>query len=128
MLFRSRTATLGVRNAFRTRSRTVLTALAVAVGGAAFMVALNTGAAWSRTVDAEFDARQYELEINLDRAYPGDRLEQALEARPEIGGVELWNQFPAAMDLPAGGSGETFRLLIPPDDTERIGFPLLAGR
>ena len=123
----SRTATLGVRNAFRTRSRTVLTTLAVAVGGAAFMVALNTGAAWNRIVDAEFDARQYELEIDLDRAYPGDRIEQALEAGPEIGAVELWNQFPAAMDLAAGGSGETFRLLIPPDETQMIDFPSWKG-
>ena len=76
MSWPGRTATFGICNAFRTRSRTALTVLAISLGGAAFMVALNTGVAWDRGVDAEFDARQYALEIQLDRAYPTQQLNQ----------------------------------------------------
>ena len=124
----SRTATFGIRNAFRTRSRTVLTVLALSLGGAAFMVALNTGVAWDRAVEAEFEARQYAAEIQLDRAYPTRQLEQALEDIPRVTAVEAWNQYPVAMQLPGGGTGDVFGLLIPPAGTEMIDYPLLEGR
>lgn len=123
-----RTTRFGIRNAFRTRSRTVLTIIAISLGGAAFMVALNTGVAWGRAVDAEFDARQYALEIQLDRAYPSQQLQTALTDVPQISGVETWDQYPAAMQLPQGGTGDVFRLLIPPANTEMIDYPLLEGR
>jgi len=123
-----RTATFGIRNAFRTRSRTILTVFAISLGGAAFMVALNTGVAWDRAVDTEFNARRYAIEIQLDRTYPTEQLVQALESVPQISGAETWNRFPAAMQLGEGGTGEVFGLLIPPSDTEMIDYPLLEGR
>lgn len=122
------TATFGIRNAFRTRSRTALTVVAISLGGAAFMVALNTGVAWDRAVDAEFDARQYDLEIRLDRPYPTEQLEQILTGLPEVDRVEAWNQYTAAMQLPEGGSGATFGLLVPPADTTLIDYPITEGR
>ena len=42
--------------------------------------------------------------------------------------MEAWNQYPAAMQLAEGGTGDTFRLLIPPADTEMIDYPLRARR
>ncbi|MCL1692946.1 MAG: FtsX-like permease family protein [Actinomycetia bacterium] len=124
----SRTATFGIRNTFRTRSRTLLTVFAISLGGAAFMVALNTGVAWDRAVGAEFDARQYDLEIQLDRAYPAQKLERSLEDLPQVETAEAWNQYPAAMQLPGGGTGDVFALLTPPAGTEMIDYPLLEGR
>ncbi|MCP4222923.1 MAG: FtsX-like permease family protein, partial [Actinomycetia bacterium] len=123
-----RTSAFGLRNAFRARSRTVLTVLAISLGGAAFMVALNTGVAWDRAVDAEFDARQYELEVQLDGAYPVQELSQALADVPPVTAVEPWNQYQAAIQLSDGGRGDTFRLLVPPPRTEMIDYPVLEGR
>jgi putative ABC transport system permease protein len=128
MRWLGRTATFGIRNAFRTRSRTVLTVFALSLGGAAFMVALNTGAAWDRVVDAEFDARRYTAEIQLDSAYPTRQLEQTLGNFPQVNAMEAWNQYQAAIRLPEGGTGDVFGLLIPPSDTEMIDYPLLEGR
>ncbi|GMQ93698.1 MAG: FtsX-like permease family protein [Acidimicrobiia bacterium] len=122
------TTTFGIRNAFRTRSRTVLTVLAISLGGAAFMVALNTGVAWDRAVETEFDARAYALAVQLDRAYPNQQLEQILADIPQISKLETWNQYPAAIELPIGGTGDSFALLIPPPNTEMIDYPLLEGR
>lgn len=128
MRWLGRTAAFGIRNAFRTRSRTVLTVFALSLGGAAFMVALNTGAAWDRVVDAEFDARRYTAEIQLDRAYPTRQLEQTLGNVPQVNAMEAWNQYQAAIRLPEGGTGDVFGLLIPPSGTEMIDYPLLEGR
>lgn len=123
-----RTVIFGIRNAFRTRSRTVSTVLAISLGGAAFMAALNTGVAWDRSVDAEFEARHYDLEIQLDGEYPVEDVEHALDQLPQIDTVETWNQYTAAIRLPDGGAGDTFRLLIPPSETELVDYPLLEGR
>ncbi len=128
MRWLGRTATFGIRNTFRTRSRTILTTIAISLGGAAFMVALNTGVAWDRAVDTEFDARHYDLEIQLDRAYPTEQLQQTLADLPQAITAETWNQYTAAIQLPEGGSGDTFRLLVPPADTEMIDYPLIEGR
>ncbi|MDP6666184.1 MAG: FtsX-like permease family protein [Dehalococcoidia bacterium] len=123
-----RTNMFGVRNAFRSRSRTLLTVLALSIGGAAFMVALNTGAAWDRAVDDEFEARRYSAEVQLDRAYGVQEIARSLEGVPGVDVFETWNHFTAAMQLPEGGAGDAFRLLIPPESTGMIDYPLLEGR
>ncbi len=123
-----RTTAFGIRNAFRTRSRTILTVVAISLGGAAFMVALNTGEAWDRAVDAEFDARQYDLEVQLDRAYPTSQLDQILADLAQVETAETWNQYTAAIRLDGVGAGDTFGLLVPPAQTEMVNYPLLAGR
>ncbi len=124
----SRVTRLGIRNAFRTPSRTILTVAALSVGGAAFMVALNTGVAWGRAVDAEFEARQYELAVDLDGAYPSDQVELALAGLPGISAVETWNRYPSSAQLPAGGTGDRFDLFVPPSETAMVEFPVLEGR
>jgi len=123
-----RVTKLGLRNAFRTPSRTLLTVMALSVGGAAVMVALNTGLAWDRAVDAEFEARQYELAVDLGGTYPAEQVEQALNALPNVSAVETWNRYPAAAVLPGGGTGDGFNLFVPPDKTTMVEFPVLEGR
>jgi len=124
----SPTTALAVRNAFRSRSRTALTILALALGGAAFMVALNTGVAWDRAVEAEFDARQYDLAIDLDEPYSSDRILGALENVRGVAAVEVWNRYPTAMTLPGGVAGDAFELFVPPANTTMIDFPVVDGR
>lgn len=121
------TATLGIRNAFRSPSRTALTILALSLGGAAFMVALNTGVAWDRAVDSEFEARRYDLAIDLDQGYPTGQIAEALD---NVSGVtfEVWNRYPTVMSLPDGVVGDAFELLVPTEDTAMIDFPVIEGR
>ncbi len=123
-----RVTRLGLRNAFRTPSRTVLTIVALAFGGAAFMVALNTGVAWDRAVDAEFEARQYELAVDLDGSYQAEQVESALAGLADVSAVETWNRYPSAAQLPAGGTGDGFDLFVPPQGTAMVQFPVLKGR
>lgn len=48
--------------------RLALTLLALAVGGAVFMVTLNVGASWNKTTEAEFTARDFDAEIRLKQS------------------------------------------------------------
>ncbi|NOX31816.1 MAG: ABC transporter permease [Actinobacteria bacterium] len=128
MQWLNRATRLGLGNVLRTPSRSVLTILALAVGGAAFMVALNTGLAWDRAVDAEFEARQYELAVDLGGIHPADQVELALAGVSGVGAVETWNRYPSAAQLPTGGTGDGFDLFVPPDETVMVDFPVLEGR
>lgn len=124
----SRSLILGMRNAFRTKSRTLLTALAVAFGGAAFMVAMNTGVAWDKAVETEFEAREYALEVQLSDPYSAVQIEEVLADVTEVESLEMWSQYRAAIELDSGGAGTSFDLLMPPTNTEMISFPLMQGR
>ncbi len=128
MQWLGRTTKFGIRNAFRSPSRTALTVLALSFGGAAFMVAFNTGVAWERAVDAEFEARKYDLAIDLDRPYSETQIALALDGISGVAALETWSQYPTVMELPGGVSGDAFGLLVPPADTEMVDFPVTDGR
>ncbi len=119
---------LGVRNAWRVPGRTVLTVLALAVGGAAFMVALNTGVAWDAAVDAEFaETRAYQAEIGLDRAYPIEAVESALDGISEVESVEYWMSVIAQVKT-GEGVGSRFPIYAIPTPTSMLSFPMEEGR
>lgn len=66
------------------------------------MVALNVGASWNKTVDAEFDARHYDAEIRLEQPYPAERLESALGSLPSVSDVETWLEVESAIPSSLG--------------------------
>jgi putative ABC transport system permease protein len=129
-----RTYLLALRNTFRRQGRLVLTLLSLAVGGAVFMVALNVGVSWNKTVNAEFDARRYDAEIRLKQPYPAERLEAVLGTVSGVVDVETWVEVDASVTYPGGANGNTsyasdpFRLLALPPATPMIDFPLIEGR
>lgn len=119
-----RMRTLGLRNVTRTPSRTITTALGVALGGAAFMTALNTGSAWNRAVENEFDSRRYDLAVQLDGPYDQVDLRRALAATEAVAELEVWNQFPASI----ASAHDQFTLFVPPATTDMVDYPMLEGR
>lgn len=125
---------LALRNTFRRQGRLVLTLLSLAVGGAVFMVALNVGASWNRTVDAEFDARRYDAEIRLKQPYPAERLAEMLGSTSGAVDLETWVEAKTSVLYAGDANGnrpyasERFRLLALPPATSLIDFPLVEGR
>lgn len=124
----STATSFGLRNVMRARSRTLLTIGALSLGGASFMVALNTGVAWDRAVEDEFAARSYDLEVQLDGPYQAGELERLLGTSPSVEAAEVWSQYAATLELPSGGQGSSFGLLVPPVDTQMIDYPMAEGR
>jgi putative ABC transport system permease protein len=122
-----RTLLLALRNTFRRQGRLVLTLLVLAAGGAVFMVALNVGASWNKTIDAQFAARRYDLEIRLKQFYAVEQLETVLSDVPGVVKVETWAESSVSI-LSADSAGDPFRMLALPPDTSMVAFPLVEGR
>ena len=123
-----RTLLLSLRNTFRRQGRLLLTLLALAAGGAAFMVALSVGASWDKTVDAEIAARRYDINLRMVQPQPTERLAAVLNTVPGVTDVEFWGGAKASLLYPNGDNSETFQLLAPPETTEMIDYKLLEGR
>ncbi len=130
------TFTLSLRNAFRNRSRVMLTLGLLAAGGAMFVTALNLSEAWEVSLRKIYQHRHYDLEVRL--AYPSgsDSLIRRISQLPGIKEVEAWGYSPTSFtegrryDLvhtyPDKGHG-SFMLLGLPLPTTLVDFPLLEG-
>ncbi len=123
-----RTLLMALRNPFRRQGRLVLTVLALAAGGAVFMMALNVGASWQNTTDLEFASRKYGMTAQLKRPFPSTDLTTLIEPIPGVTEVETWMQVQTAVNYSDGTQGHDFNLLAQPPDTMMVNFPLLEGR
>jgi putative ABC transport system permease protein len=119
---------LALRNTFRRQGRLALTLLALAVGGAVFMVALNVGASWNKTTETEFTARNFEAEIRLKRPYEAARIGSIIAGLPDVVAVETWADADTSLIYPDGDNGDPFRTIGLPADTPMLDFPLIEGR
>ncbi len=128
----SRTLLLALRNTFRRQGRLALTLLALAVGGAVFMVALNVGASWNKTTEAEFSARRFDADVQLKRPYPSQELQTLIADLPDVVTVETWADAKTSLIYVDGGEtssqGDLFRTIGLPPETPMIDFPLIEGR
>lgn len=123
-----RTLLLALRNTFRRQGRLALTLVALAVGGAVFMVALNVGASWNKTTEAEFTARNFDAEIRLKRPYEATRMASIIADLPDVVAVETWADADTSLIYPDEDNGDPFRTISLPADTPMIDFPLIEGR
>jgi putative ABC transport system permease protein len=113
---------LSLRTTFHRRGRLVLTVATLAVGGAAFIAALNVSAAWTRTLDADARARRFDVQAAFDHAYPIARVAAVLATVPEVEHAEYWVE--AGADL-----GHTRVSLTGPDlNSKLLALPLAEGR
>jgi putative ABC transport system permease protein len=113
---------LSLRTAFHRRGRLALTVATLAVGGAAFIAALNVSAAWTRTLDADARARRFDVQAAFGRSYPIARVAQALATVPDVEHAEYWIE--SGADL-----GDTRVSLVGPDvDSRLLKLPLIEGR
>lgn len=128
----SRTLLLALRNTFRRQGRLALTVLALAAGGAVFMVALNVGASWNETTEAEFTARNFDATIRLKQPVEA-ALASLVADVPGVVAVETWQEADTAVIYPDGDGepsslGDLFRTIGLPADTPMIEYPLVEGR
>ncbi|HET9931301.1 MAG TPA: ABC transporter permease, partial [Polyangiaceae bacterium] len=130
----SRVTSLALRNAFRQRTRTMLTLVLLAAGGAMFMTALDISRGWARIVDRVYENRSYDVEIRLNSPA---QLTEPLQGVPGVRKVEAWayshtalwkpNRVDVVRTYPDGSHG-SLALIGPPPTTDLVHFPLLAGR
>jgi putative ABC transport system permease protein len=93
---------LSLRTTFARRARLALTLVLLALGGAAFMSAMNVSAAWDRAVRQDFSHRRYDLTVFLRERQPLDRIDALVRKDPDVVHVESW---PGGMPYLIGAEG-----------------------
>ncbi len=117
---------LGLRNSVRRQGRLALTVLSLAFGGAVFMVALNAGAGWNRTIDTEFDSRGFDLQLQITPSENTPTL--STSDLPGAAALELWRATEASLGDGSGVDGASLLLLAQPADSSMARYPLIEGR
>jgi putative ABC transport system permease protein len=117
---------LGLRNAVRRQGRLALTVLSLAFGGAVFMVALNVGAGWNRTIDTEFDSRGFDVQLQLTPSEDTPTL--SASDLPGAATLELWRSTEATLSDDSSVDGPPLVLLAPPAGSSMARYPLIEGR
>jgi putative ABC transport system permease protein len=124
----SRPLALSVRGTFQRRGRFVMTVGGLAVGGAAFLAALNVSAAWTRAVEDDFARRRYDLTASFGATQPIATVEDILREVPSVERTEYWAGASPYLIGPGGVPGSSVTLLgIEPGST-LLDLALVEGR
>lgn len=102
---------LTIRTACFRRGRLALTVFALALGGAAFMSALNLSEAWTRGVREDFARRRYDLIAVFARSQPTPTIDSLLAGQDEIASAEYWPEVGAYLIGPRGVPGGSVSVL-----------------
>lgn len=118
---------LTLRTTFLRRGRLALTVFALALGGGAFMSALNLSEAWTRGVREDFERRRYDITAVFAQAQPIRTIDSLLVGQREIASAEYWPEAGAFLIGPEGVPGNSVSLLgARPEGL--LNLKLMAGR
>ena len=119
---------LSFRTAIARRARLVLATGLLAVGGAAFMAALNVSEAWTNAVDADFSRRRWDLQLLLSEFQPIAAVEARIRSVPGIARTEYWTVTSPWILDPNGVATTSVSLAGVEPGTPLIAPRLTAGR
>jgi putative ABC transport system permease protein len=101
---------LSLRNTFRRKGRLTLTLVTLTLAGTIFIAVVSVRASMTQTINEVFEYYQWDVAVDLNRAYRIDRLESVAMSVPGVAGVE--------------GSTGTSGFRLRPDGTEGQSFPV----
>ena len=119
---------LSLRNTFRRRGRIALTLVTLAIGGAMFMTALNTGASITKTIAAFQSAMRYDLQVSLVRPVPFESTEYSVKSIPGVAAVEGGQRARASLVYQDGSCGNEFTIMAPQPGTKLLRLNVVEGR
>ncbi|MEO6012879.1 MAG: FtsX-like permease family protein [Devosia sp.] len=131
------TIQLATRNAFRRRSRLILSVALLAVGGGLFITALSAREGWRDLAATVLDDRHYDAELRLSQPVSDADLVAALGAAGTVDSFELWSTEEATFSsdgaievmrtYPDKGHG-SFAIFGAPTNTALMTYPIVEGR
>lgn len=124
----SRPLALSVRGVLMRRGRLALTVGGLAVGGAAFMAALNVAEAWQHGVDADFARRRYDITVRLADPHPIAAIDAVLAGVPSVVHAEYVSGASPYLIDANGAAANPVNLLGIAPGSELLDLPLVAGR
>jgi putative ABC transport system permease protein len=120
----TRPVLLALRNAFRRRTRVLLTLGTLSLGGLFFMTALNVRASMIGTLDGLFAKMKFDLSVTLSTMASAGQVERAVRAVPAIASFEGWIQTEASFP----NAGERFPVFALPPATRMLDLDIVRGR
>jgi putative ABC transport system permease protein len=137
MNFLSDTFRLSLRNAFRQRSRFILTLGLLAAGGAMFMTALNVSDAWDKNLKRIYIQRLYDQEIRLNERMDANTIIKKIKAIDGVKTAEGWDYYSSSIvkksnykitrTYPDKGHG-SFAILALPVSTQLLNPTVTEGK
>jgi putative ABC transport system permease protein len=119
---------LSLRTTFVRRGRLALTIGMLALGGGAFMAAMNVAGAWDHAVRQDFSRRRYDLTVMLAERTEVARLSRLLEGEPAVVHAEYWPGANPYLIDPHGIAGGAVALVGPDPGSALLDLALLGGR
>ena len=119
---------LSLRNAFRRRSRMVLTLLTLATGGAVYLGAGNVRASVMTSVDTLFGAQRFDMLVRFSEPHSVDSIESVVRSVEGVAAAEAWSGARAAVKRSDGSVGNAFPITAPPAGTNMMTATVREGR
>jgi putative ABC transport system permease protein len=116
---------LSFRTALRRRGRLLLTVVTLAAGGAVFLAALNSWEAWTRLLDADADARRYDVVVRFADEQPETTVAAAMRG---VAGVSRFESWPDSTMLLPGYPDARIAVIGTVPSTPLLNLRILEGR
>ncbi len=118
---------LSLRNTFRRKARVALTMLTLVLGGVMFIVVMNVGTSFNKTLEVVLDDFGFDVLVAFRRSYRVAQLVDVAEGVRGVTGAEVWDQRGAQLALPDGDQLDTFVWGVPAD-SEMFSPRIISGR
>jgi putative ABC transport system permease protein len=126
--FVRRPLVISLRNTFRRKGRLALTMVTLTLAGAIFVGVFSVRASLFNTLALANRYDNYDVAVELSRAYRGQQIEAEALQVPGVVAVETWGSGGAVRQRPDGSQSDRIRIRAPQAETRMIQPRLLAGR
>src|SRR5215216_1203291 len=126
-LFMPRPMRLSLRNAFRKKTRLILTLFTLVLGGAIFIGVYNLWASFDKTIK---DIQGYflaDINISFGRNYRFDEVATIAENIPGVSSVEGWAEYPGTLISDNKDEAGTQILFVAPPSTSNLIDPVITS-
>src|SRR5678815_1603353 len=93
----SRPMRLSLRNAFRKRTRLILTLFTLVLGGAIFIGVYNLWASFDKTIEDIQGYFMADINVSFGRYYRYKEVASIAESIPGVSSVEGWTEYPGTL-------------------------------
>jgi putative ABC transport system permease protein len=119
---------LSLRNAFRKRTRMILTLLTLGAGGAVYLGAINLRMSVIRSVDTLFGAQRFDMVVRFATPHAVDSIESITKSVEGVSAAEAWSGVRSAVKRSDGSVGNSFPITAPPAGSSMITATVVEGR
>jgi putative ABC transport system permease protein len=128
-LFLSRPMRLSLRNAFRKKTRLILTLITLVLAGAIFIGVYNLWASFDKTIQDIQGYFMADINVSFGRYYRYDEVAAMAEKIPGVSSVEGWTEYGGTLvSDQKDGAGTQILFVAPPSTSTLIDPVITAGR